>query len=90
MTTSRTCNINDVANDQLVQFRLARVRITRQHRAMTILPDRILLQLRRAQDFEIDRVVEIVTVISDLVRQVRDLRFERRTAIFSSPGAGGS
>ena len=49
---------------------------------MAPLPDRIFLQLRRAQDFKVHRVVEIVTVISDLIRQVRDLRFERWTAIF--------
>ncbi len=50
-------------------------------------PDRALLQLRGAQDFEIDRVIQIVAVVGDLVRQIRDLRFERWT-IFSSPATG--
>jgi len=35
----------------------------------------------RSEKFKVDRVIEIVTVISDLVRQVRDLRFERRAFV---------
>ena len=33
------------------------------------------------ENFKVDRVIEIVTVIRDLVRQVRDLRFERRAFV---------
>src|SRR5687768_13299324 len=47
-------------------------------------PNRGLLQLRGAQDFEINRIIQIVAVISDLIRQVRDLRLERGTPVFFS------
>ena len=41
-----------------------------------------LFQLLGAQDFEIDRIIQIVAVICDLVREIRDLRFQRRASIF--------
>ena len=44
--------INDVANNQLVQVRFARVLVTRDHCAMTVAPDVVLLQSRQGQDFE--------------------------------------
>jgi hypothetical protein len=45
-------------------------------------PNRGLFQLQRAKDFEIDCIVEIVAVVGNLIRQVRDLRLERWALVF--------
>ena len=74
--------INDVANNQLVQLRFARVPVTREHCAMTVAPDLVLFQSRRGQNFKIKRVIEVVTVIRDLIRQVGNLRLQRWTIVF--------
>ena len=76
--------INDVANNQLVQVRFARVLVTREHCAMTIAPDLVLLQSRRGQDFKIKRVIEVVTVIRDLICQIGNLPLQRWTIVFFS------
>ena len=44
---------------------------------MAFAPNLVFFQLCRTQDFKIDRVIEVVGVIRDLVRKIRDLRFER-------------
>ena len=41
------------------------------------------------QDFKIDRVIEVVTVIGDLVREIRDLRFERWATILCKISRSG-
>ena len=48
----------------------------REHVLLTALPNFVLVQLRRGQNVEVDRVVEVVTVIGDFVRQIRNLRFQ--------------
>ena len=58
-----------------MQFRLARIGITRKYRAVASLPDGVLGELRFIQDFKINRVVEIVTVIFYLIDKVCDLVF---------------
>jgi hypothetical protein len=69
-------HIDDVANDQFVQLRFARVRMMRQHMLLAALPNLVLFQLPRSQNFKINRIVEVVAIISDLVRQIGNLRFE--------------
>ena len=44
---------------------------------MAFLPDLVFFQLRRTQDFKIDGVIEVVAVVSDLIRKIRDLRLKR-------------
>ena len=83
-------HIDDVANDELVQFRFADIGITGRDRFLALAPDRVLFQLRGAQDFEIDRVIQIVAVVGDFVGEIRDLRFQRRTSILFLAGPGGS
>jgi hypothetical protein len=51
---------------------------------MSVAPDLLLLQSRRAQDFEIKRVIEVVTVIRELIRQIRNLPLQRGIIIFFS------
>src|SRR5262249_61696074 len=74
--------INDVANNQFVQVWFARVRVTRKHSAMAAAPYFILFQVRRRQNFKIKRVIEVVTVIRDLVRKIRDLALQRWAIVF--------
>ena len=38
-------------------------------------PDLVFGQLRRAQNLKVDGIVEVMAVIRDLVREVRNLRF---------------
>ena len=47
---------------------------------MTSPPDRVFLELIGAENLEIDRVIEVVTVVGNFIRQVRDLRFQRRAS----------
>ena len=74
--------INDVANDELVQIRLTQVGITCTHRIGRHFPDIDFFKLRKIKNVEVDRIVEVVTVISDLICQVRDLRLERAHLVF--------
>ena len=74
--------INNVANDQLVQVRLGPSRVAREHCAMAVTPHLVTFQLRRVQDFKIKCVIEIVTVIRDLVCQIGNLRLQRRVLVF--------
>ena len=53
-------HVDDVADDQFVQFGLTRIRIARQDRAMAALPHRVFLQLPGIENFKIDCVVKIV------------------------------
>ena len=48
---------------------------------MAFSPDLVLFQLRRTQDFKIDCVIEVMAVICDLIRKIRDLRLKRRAII---------
>ena len=74
-------HIDDVADDELMQLGFTRVRITTEHRALALLPDRILFQLVAIQDFKVDRIIEVVAVIGDLVREIGNLRFQGGTTI---------
>ena len=76
--------INDFANSQFVQIRFVYASVTREHRAMTGAPDVVLVQSSRGQDFKIEGVVQVVTVIRDLIRQVGNLTLQRRTSVFFS------
>ena len=60
-----------------------RVRVMCEHVLLTVFPNLVLFQLRRVENFKVDRVIEIVSVISNLVRQIGDLRFERWKPIFA-------
>src|SRR6266446_8820910 len=53
-----------------------------EHSLVTSAPHFVLVELRGIENLEIDRVIQIVTVICNLVREVRDLRFKGRAAIF--------
>ena len=64
-----------------MQLGFTRVRITTEHRALALLPDRIFFQLVPIQDFKVDRIIEVVAVIGDLVGEIGDLRFQGRTTI---------
>ena len=81
-------HIDNVPNDQPVQLRFARVRIACEHGAMASAPDFVFFQSFRAQNFEIDRIIQIMTVIRDLIREIRDLRLQRWTKVFLQRGAG--
>ena len=70
-----------VANNQLVQLRFARVCNARLLRDDHCTTPRFL-QSRRGQDFKIDRVIEIVTVIGDFICQIGNLRLQRRAIVF--------
>src|SRR5215831_10863136 len=50
--------------------------------AMVAAPYFILFQVRRRQNFKIKRVIEVVTVIRDLVRKIRDLALQRWAIVF--------
>ena len=56
--------------------------ITRAHRISRHFPDIDFFKLRKIKNVEVDRIVEVVTVISDLICQVRDLRLERAHLVF--------
>ena len=74
--------VDDPGDDELVQLRLVHVGITRQNRFVTPAPDRDFFQLLGFQNVEIDCVIQVVTVISDFIREIGDLRFERRAFVF--------
>ena len=66
-----------------MQLRLAGVWMMEQHMLLAAFPDFVLIQLRRGKNLEVNRVIQIVTVIGYLVGEIGDLRFERRKAIFA-------
>ena len=55
--------------------------VTRKHSVMALPPDFVFSQLRRAQNFKVNGIIEIVAVISDLIREIRDLRLQRGAII---------
>ena len=55
--------------------------ITGPDRFLARAPNRILFQLRGVQNFEIDRVIQVVAVVGDFIRQIRHLGFERRAVV---------
>src|SRR5206468_8696939 len=67
-----------------MQLGFPRARVTLEHGAMASPPDLIFAQLRRAQNLKVDGVIEVMTVICDLVREIRHLRLQRRAMIFFS------
>src|SRR5205823_10676391 len=48
---------------------------------MALPPDFVFSQLRRAQNFKVNGIIEVVAVISDLIREIRDLRLQRGAII---------
>ena len=68
--------VNDFANEELVQVWLTQVRISRPHRLSAAPPDGHVFELGEAENIEVNRVVQIMTVISDFVSQICDLRFK--------------
>src|SRR5206468_10724940 len=69
-----------------MQLGFPRARVTLEHGAMASPPDLIFAQLRRAQNLKVDGVIEVMTVICDLVREIRHLRLQRGAMIFFSSG----
>src|SRR4051794_38837060 len=45
---------------------------------MTSLPDRAVVELIAVENRKIERIIQIVAVVSDLIREVGDLRLEQR------------
>src|SRR6266581_1613766 len=53
-----------------------------EHSLVTFAPHFVLVELRGIENLEINCVIQIMTVICNLVREVGDLRFEGLATIF--------
>src|ERR1051325_5250932 len=60
-----------------MELRFAGIRIMREHMLLTVFPNLVLLELPYSQNFKIDRIIEIMAVICNLVGKIGDLRFQR-------------
>ena len=68
--------IDNLTDDEFVQLRFAHLRKPRPDCRGRVAPDRDLVQLREAENLEIYRVIQVVTIVGDLIGHVCHLRFQ--------------
>ena len=70
--------VDDAPDDVPVKFRAREAREIAAYFLITLAPDFEGIELARVDQAGIEAVVEVMGVVGDLVRQIGDLRFERR------------